>query len=131
MKNYQQPFLRIQKILFSVINYIQFSESKMSEVEEELSPFLNNLSLSRQAVSLVDPFRDDPTAEDGIDPDIEFSDTSEEGFIRTFNLCYLCFQNHVQMMPIRGCCVPVLTVKKCQLCWSHSVARQHPGYVQN
>ena len=53
----------------------------MSEVEEEISPFLSNLSLSRQAVSLVDPFRDDPTAEDGIDPDIEFSDTSEEGFI--------------------------------------------------
>ena len=65
----------------SVINYIQVSEPKMSEVEEEISPFLSNLSLSRQAVSLVDPFRDDPTAEDDIYPDIEFSDTSEEGFI--------------------------------------------------
>ena len=53
----------------------------MSEVEEEISPFLSNLSLSRQAVSLVDPFRDDPTAEDDIYPDIEFSETSEEGFI--------------------------------------------------
>ena len=58
-----------------------FSEPKMSEVEEEISPFLSNLSLSRQAVSLVDPFRDDPSSEDDNDPDTELSDTSEEGFI--------------------------------------------------
>ena len=104
----------------------------MSEIEEEISPFLSNLSLSRQAVSLVDPFRDDPAAEDDIHPDIELSDTSEEGVVtKNISLSYTCFQNYLQMIRIRGCCVPVLTVKKCQLCWSHSVARQHPGYVQS
>lgn len=56
----------------------------MSEVEEEILPFLSNLSLSRQAVSLVDPFRDDPTSEDDNAPDIDLSDTSEEGSTISF-----------------------------------------------
>ena len=105
-----------------------FSEPKMSEVEEEISPFLSNLSLSRQAVSLVDPFRDDPSSEDDNDPDTELSDTSEEGFI--IHAYIHTYIPYVQMS-LRGCCVPVLTVKQCQLCWSPSVARQPPGYVQN
>ena len=83
MENYQQPLQWIQKNT-NVINYIQFSELKMSEVEEEILPFLSNLSLSRQAVSLVDPFRDDPTSEDDNAPDIDLSDTSEEGSTISF-----------------------------------------------
>ena len=58
----------------------------MSEPEEEIMPLMQQLTLSRCAVSMIDQFRDDPLSEGNLDPDVETLETSEEGIMKEFPL---------------------------------------------
>ena len=58
----------------------------MSEPDEEIMPLMQQLSLSRCAVSMIDPFCDDPPSEDDLDPDVETLETSKDGIMKEFPL---------------------------------------------
>ena len=47
---------------------------------------MQQLTLSRCAVSMIDPFRDDPPSEDDLDSDVETLETFEEGIMKEFPL---------------------------------------------
>ena len=78
-----EKILDCQKIQYS---YDVVSEFKMLEPEEEIMPLMQQLTLSRCAVSMIDPFRDDPPSEDDLDSDVETLETSEEGIMKEFPL---------------------------------------------
>ena len=58
----------------------------MSEPEEEIMPLMQQLTLSRSVVSMINPFLDDPPSEDDLDSDVETLETSEEGIMKEFPL---------------------------------------------